>query len=283
MNIGIVYTLLYVFTLVASTLWLQTLGKHYSVYLLLSSSSLLAILVFNGLNLKSIYKTHAIAIKDYKSWFLMSFYLMMTWVFTYLGAVINSMIFLAVVFLANALFASLHAKKWVKLAINVIVIFLIYWDNKANGVTLVELYAIGAGLFVFLYLAKSDDFSKKHNLTPLQLLSIRFYLLFIFSISMLVFYTHPVSFSLSLVDILVLMCLAVFNQILPNFFSQSGLQHLGKTEYSFLVTLTPFLAFLIYELIYQQWDYYMCILTLLATLALNYDWIATKFKNRAMT
>jgi threonine/homoserine efflux transporter RhtA len=280
MNIGILYSLLYVFSLVISTLWLQSLGKHYAVYLLLTSSSLLAILTFNGINIKSIIKTHAVAIKDYKSWFLMSFYLMLAWVFTYLSATINSLIFLAVVFLANALFASIHSKQWVKLVINVVIIIMIYWANMKNGVTLAELYAVGAGLASFLYFSKSADFAKKHDLTPVQVLSIRFYLLFIFSICMLAFYSHPVAISFSWTDILILVCLAVFNQILPNFFSQSGLQHLGKTEFSFFVTLTPFLAFLMYEIVYQQWSYYMCILTFFGTVALNYDWLANKYKNR---
>lgn len=280
MNIGIFYSLMYVLSLVASTLWLQSLGEHYAIFLLLASSSFLAILAFNGLNLKNILYTHAIAMKDYKAWMLMSVYLMFAWVFTYLGAVINSMIFLAIVFLANALFASIQARLWLKVAVNAVIIFLIYWDNRGNGVGLAELYSMLAGLFSFLYFAVSADFAKRHHLTPIQVLSIRFYLLFIFSILMLIYFNHPHTYTFNFTDVLILVCLAIFNQILPNFFSQSGLQHLGKTHFSFFITLTPFLAFVIYEIVYQEWALDMCILTFIATLTLNYDWFAEKIKEK---
>lgn len=278
MNVGYIYSTSYVLSFVLSTLWVQSLGLHYSVFLMLLNSSLLAVLIFNGINFKSIITSHKVILADFKNWFALSLFLMLTWVFTYLGATINSLILLTVTFLANALAASVHHRNTFKFIINLMIIITIYWINKDSSNYLAALYGVVTGLMSYLYFWKSADFAKRNELNAVGVLSIRFYFLLLFSLIMCAFSIENLV-TLTFKDLLILICLAFFNQILPNFFSQSAVQSIGPATFSFFATLIPFFAFIANGIMYDNWSIAMCILTFLASLSLNYDIFSDKYKH----
>ena len=72
MQPGFLYAFIYIFSIIIATLWILSLSKDYSIYLLLLSAAFWSIIIFNSLNFKNIVSTHKIILVDFKNWAILS-------------------------------------------------------------------------------------------------------------------------------------------------------------------------------------------------------------------
>ena len=275
--LGFFYTFAYILCIVFSFLWIQKLSHQIPIYFILLSSTVLSLLAFNIINFSSIGRIHKIILSDFKQWFIMSLTLAFIWIFSFLAAADSAFLFVTYFFLTNALSAAVYYRLFGKgIAIFIVMLAIIFWEPGHIATTI---YSIIAGVLGFIYWLNSVNFSKKHELKPSEVLAIRFYILLIFALIMC-WSSAPdlVNINWTWAEIETLLAIALFNQILPNFFSQSGAQKLDVKQFSFIVSFIPFLAFIGNGLFYQEWNVTLCIISLLATLALNFDIVFSRNK-----
>ena len=271
----VLYSVAYMASVVFSFLWIEKLSHQISVYLILFSSTLLAILVFNVLNISSCVKIHKLIFSDFKQWAIISFSVAICWCLSFVAASENAFLFIAIFFLTNALSAAVYYRHFGKsIAIALVIAALCF---LVPGHLMTNLYSILSGICGFIYLLNSVNFSKKNQLSATELLAIRFYPLLFLSVMMCLGLKSSLTVSWTGGDISILLALAFFNQILPNFLSQSAAHKLQLKQFSFIISFIPFMAFVGNGIMYDEWNIILCVLSLIATLALNFDML---FKRR---
>ena len=277
-SVGFLYAFVYVLCIVFSFLGIQKISHQISVYFILLTSTFLAILVFNAINISSFIKIHRLIFSDFKDWAIMTGYITLVWGLGFIAAAENAYLFVTLFFLTNALSAAVYYRHRGKsLAIGLVILAIGFLEP---GYLTAKIYSIGAGIFGFSYLLTSVNFSKKHQLTATQILAIRFYPLLIFSIIMCFWFQDSINTTWTWLEVGILIILAVFNQILPNFLSQAAAHNLQVKQFSFTISFIPFLAFIGNGIMYNEWNIILCLLSLLASFVLNFDIIRSVYQNK---
>lgn len=257
-RIGYSQSVIFICVIALSTILVNHLGQSLSIGLLLCGVSMTAIIFFNTIRIKYIKRNHKAIIKSPFIWLMMSSLVLTTWFFSYYSAIHASATFLITLFfLWQAISATAAKKQWLTFFILLIISIAIYFLTKAIPL-LSFIYAILAGISSYLYLRTSTSYAQSHQLTSVDILAIRFYLLFIFSLFMLVYSTESLhsanqTYTFSII-FFTLVILGFLNFIIPNYFSQSSVQNIGAEKFSFITSLTPVLTYVLEGILLQKWS-----------------------------
>ena len=134
---GYIQAILYVLVMAISTVWVNHLGEHISVALLLFGVSLIAMLFFNIARLPYIVRNHKTIMQTPMLWLLMTISMLLVWWLSYYTAIHASASFsIAILFLWQALCAAIVKKHWIAAFLSLLVWIAIYYlAPKATPLT----------------------------------------------------------------------------------------------------------------------------------------------------
>lgn len=279
---GYLKSILYVLIIAASTVWVDRLGSQFSPQFLLLGTSIFATVFFNIARIKQFKQNHLTIMKAPWLWLLLSTSLAATWWFTYYGAIhASARMLLSVMFISIAMFGCILEKKILRTIACIITLAAIYKVvPEANPINMI--ICVLAGATGYIYFKTSKVYTDKFSITPMDVLAIRFYLLILSSaIAVIFFDMSSVNHIASLTSILfTLIVLGLFNLVLPNYFSQSGLTSLGVFKFSLITSFLPFVTFFVQYAFFGEWSVAMMLVCLLASIVLIAPLIFTNLKKR---
>ncbi|MBK2124222.1 hypothetical protein [Fangia hongkongensis] len=272
---GYIQAFLYIFVISFSTVWVSHLGDNISIPLLLFGVSIVAMLFFNLIRLRYIIKNHQTIVKSPFLWLSMTISMLLVWWCSYYTAVHASASFsLAILFLWQAIVAAIVKKRRFVVSLSLVIWFLIYWlAPDATPLTLVT--ATLSGIMAYLYYYGSLAYAKRHDMTALDILTIRFYPICLFSLIYIVIDVHRkvALYTNSTIQqvVMVLLLLGLINMVLPNFCSQNSVQNIGAEQFSFITTFIPPFTFLIQGVFLGTWSISLLVACILTSIILNID------------
>lgn len=270
---GYIQAALYILVISISTVWVSHLGNSISVSLLLLGVSLVAMIFFNAMRLKYFMRNHATIVKTPILWLAMSVSMLLVWWLSYYSAIHSSASFaLALLFLWQALSAAIFEKRWFSVAVSILIWIGIYFlAPKATPITFVT--STLSGMLAYVYYRTSYSYAHKHSMIAVDILAVRFYPIFLFSLFYVMIDTsqHITLYQGGdfLYVALLLLALGFLNMILPNFCSQSSVQNIGAEKFSFISTWIPVLTFLLQGMFLGTWSMSLLIACFLTSLVLN--------------
>ncbi len=266
------YSLLYIFVSVFAVIVVQyvTVFSNISPAIALACTNLFAIIIFNILNIKRAFVVYAqLKEKSYvRSVILVNIYISVLW-FGYYYAVqmCGSSRFILLCYLSVSIPAGLLANQ-LKKTIPVIIIIMIYFMEcvHSSQVMFGSLISLVAGIATFYYFRESEILHKKHHSTSLDVLSLRFYLVFILS-AILSFKSGIQQLNLSVFG--GMFFLSLLTIVIPLYLAQIGITKIGAKKHSFLITFLPVLTYIGENLAYHDLSWQLFILSILPPIILN--------------
>ena len=270
--LGYIQAIVYVLMLSISTVWLSHLGNSLSIPTLLFGASLTAGLFFNLVRFKELYSNHMKILTCPRLWVLMSLAVMINWWLTYIGTIHGSAsLLIALCFVSNGACGALVGQKYWHLIICIIVIaFVAYAAPHANFISISA--GIGNGIAAFAYWKLSYQFANKTKIQANDILAIRFYPLIIISFMyLLTTHSFTVGYLYSWKLWFILVLFGLLNLVIPNYFSQSSVHHLGAVKFSQIVSIAPITTFMFQGIFLHNWSEKMLIACIIVFLVLNYS------------
>ncbi|MGL5384441.1 MAG: hypothetical protein ACRDCA_00975 [Serratia sp. (in: enterobacteria)] len=275
---GQLLTLLYIALTSASQVFLSHVGGGIPIEISLFYMALAACIVFNLWEFRRLRRNHSALCRHWRMWLALSVAFVLNWIFSYYSVTHASAdFFIGVFFLSSALCSCLRERRWLKSLFILIVILCIH---ALSTFPLLVLYtSMLAGAMMYFYYISSLHFSKQSELGPVSVVSLRCYLLLACSAAYLIAHEEFASLWVSPETLSNLLILIVANMVLPSFLSQTCLQWVGVTVFTFMNSLIPVLAFVMQSLVSGEWQTGMLIAVTLATLMLNYDRLIQLMRN----
>ena len=275
-NSGYIDAAIYVVISAISFVFLNKLVQHIDPVIALFVMSGIGIITFNFLSITKIKATYVTCFKNKLLFLAMSAALGLDWVCmlyaSYLADPFVSLaglfIFLGIVgfsklFLENKALTSLFSV--VLLLISAITLFFSYKVNNSQHLGYGIILGAIAGMAFYVYIASSHRLSKIGNLSSMQILSTRFWVLFIGS-AIFVPYTGILSIILHNLGSLIL--ISYGSLIVPIYFNQQAIVKLGSALTSVFISFVPPVTYLSYALINQRFMLSNVIVCLIITIAL---------------
>ncbi|MED7788668.1 hypothetical protein [Francisella sp. 19X1-34] len=280
---GVVYVYLYIISFIASQILVYKIGQNYNAFFVLFLSCTIAIIFFNFVEackgkLRQNFSFVFGAKK--KEFIIVSIYVSLMWVFSYLATVESSARFsITVDFLAAFAYVNLIYRKFSllnfigsSLSIITIILCIVFMpEHSVMGV----ISGILTGVFTGMYRITAFNFSSKYSFSSTAILSIR--LFFLWGVSLLlwlIFGDHIVA-TIDSIDsiriILIFIVMAMLGMILPSFFSQVALYKLKPYIYSRFVTTVPVIVLVFQGVVMDDWSIPSFIICLVATIILNLE------------
>lgn len=242
----------------------------------LFAMSAIALLVFNGLNIRSLSTTYLACWHNKTIYLMMSAALALDWVsMVFASHIADPFIAMAALFSALALFGfgkmyMIMRNKAVLLSLFLLVlglgILLFAYQVKA-GHSVVGGVVLGsiAGLAFYVYIANSSKLASLAHLSSLQVLATRFWLLFIGA----VFFVpkHNLFFILKQ-NLLPLTIISFGSLIIPIYYNQQAIKKLGSELTSVFISLVPPVTYGFYAFYNRQVIMVNVVVCALITLAL---------------
>ena len=212
----------------------------------------IAIVCFNLLSVKELKKTYVACFNNKLIFLLMSLALGTDWVCLIYGTHLSDpFITMAALFITLAFFgfvklyintgAPANILSMLLLLISVIVLYSTYQIKMSQHVAYGLLLGAMAGMAFFIYIILSDILSKRGDLSTLQLLATRFWLLFIGS-----FFFLPLNDTYQVIqkNAIPLILVSFGSLIIPIFFNQQAIKKLGPARSSVLISFVPPITYL---------------------------------------
>lgn len=274
MLMGYAFGFMNVFLVAISTICLNRFGQGIALPILLLYTSLTSILIFNLINIKQFKRSHTLILSARRNWLHMSVCLVFVWVFSYYATIHGSPeFFIATAFLTAAFFTGCVEKKPLKAAACLSSLGLVYAYSDNHSLKTLAAGMI-AGAAMYAYYRSSYQFSQKTHMSAIAILSIRFYLVPVFAILFIIATGDLPQLRISFSEMTVILGFALINMILPAFLSQTSLQAIGVSQFTFLNTLIPALTLALDATFKHVLHVEMLVACLCATLALNIDQLA---------
>ena len=270
---GYLQAVLYILVIAASTTWVDHLGDNISIPLLLLGVSVVAMLFFNIVRYKNFVQNHKTIKQSPVLWLVMTTSMLLVWWLTYYSVIHASAgILIAIFFLWQGICASIAKQHWLAASLSLLVWIAIYYlSPKLTPITFAT--STLAGIFTYAYYRASLAYTARHKMAALDILAIRFYPLILFSSVYAFFYMQQSTAlyinSNPLTIVATLIALGFLNMIMPNICSQSSVQNIGAENFSFVVTLTPLLTFLLQGFFLSTWSWKLLLACLLTSAILN--------------
>jgi drug/metabolite transporter (DMT)-like permease len=256
---GYIDAILYVVITSITFVLLTKLSSNINLGISLFFMSGVAIICFNLLGVKKLKNTYKIFSSNWVLCIQMSIALGLDWGFMLFSS-INSDPFIAMgsLFVALAILGFINLFKANHKKSNIFSIFLLilslllmacfYNSGNYKNALLGVAFGFLAGVSFYFYIILSTELTSKTNISSIQILSLRFWALFIGSVFFL-----PKSTFLVIGDkYLELIMLSLSSMVLPIFFSQQALQKLGPGVASVLFCFAPPITYLFYAIIYKD-------------------------------
>lgn len=267
---GQLLTLLYIALTAASQVFLNHVGGGLPIAVSLFYMAGAACLVFNLWEVRRIGRNHVALFRYWPAWTAMSVTFVLNWLCSYYSVThAPADFFIAVFFLSSALCSCIRDRRVIKGLAIAAALGAIWW---LSGVAFKQLVtSMLAGAFMFFYYLSSVHFSRQSELGPVSVVSLRSYLLFFCCALYLGAHQGFSALALSPENLRNVIVLIVANMVLPSFLSQTCLQWVGVTVFTFMNSLIPMLAFLMQSTLSGEWPSSMLLAVTLATLTLNHD------------
>ena len=238
---------MYVILSAVAFVFLDKLCSHVDPVTALFVMSGIALISFNLLCIKQLVKTYLACIKNKLLFLLMSLALGVDWLCltygTYLSDPFITMValFVTVAFLGfvklyftNCALSNLLGM--LLLLFSVVVLYSTYQIKEAHHIVYGLILGTISGLAFFIYIILSDKLSKAGDLSTVQLLATRFWVLFIGSFFFLSFDdVYPVIQE----NMVPLILISFGGLIIPIFFNQQAIKKLGPARSAILISFVP--------------------------------------------
>lgn len=244
---GYVDAAMYVFLTAISFVFIDSLCAAIHPMVALFIMSTIALLVFNLLSLKTLKKTYVACYKHWGTFLLMSFVLGVDWTsMVYATHLSDPFIAMSALFITLALIGFIVQYRkyhsWYYLFGGLLLIaslvLLISSYQIANTRNVFQGLFLGmlAGIAFYIYIVQSDKLSKQANLSAVEILATRFWVLFFVSSGYL--------YGKNLHDILaanwmLLLFISFASLIIPIYFNQKAIQKLGPSVAAILISFVP--------------------------------------------
>ena len=265
------YVILYMLFTAISFIAVSHVGETSSVFGVLLITSTVAAVVFNCLNKGYIFQSHSLIFKDFWCWLYISILTALIWVLSYAAVILSTPRFsLSIDFISGAMTAAAVSKRYMTFSVFFIMLIIscfIFNEFKITAFVLAML----SGIFFYIYSEVSLSFLNKNNLSVLQFMSIRFYMLIIICVlagcyQMLFPYSGVFILDLEVRKIVFLFFLGIIGMIFPCFIFQKSLQAIGACSTNILCSFTLVLVFTIQTVIYDDFEYPLFIYFIILTL-----------------
>lgn len=269
MTSGYAYGAGYVVTIALTSIWLSDLGNTWPVFELLFLVMAIAGAFFLLYDLKNLRKNHAVIVERFPVWLAMSVCVLGMWTCTYFSTMNGpAAFFLAVYFLAAGAWVETTQRKFLNAAVCVLAaLFCYHAIEAATPITFAS--SAAAGFFGVGYSHYSKKLADECSLSVSGVLSIRFYLLILFSGALYLYLPETQVPQTHRDGWLIVFLLAGSHVIVPNSLSQAALHKLGVERLFVMMTLLPPVVAVMEGLIFGTWNLEMLGATALASLALN--------------
>ncbi|YCH30456.1 hypothetical protein M1D48_20595 [Erwinia sp. D4-22] len=267
---GQALTLIYIALTAASQVFLNHVGAGLPAAVSLFYMAAAASLIFNLWEARRIRRNHAALCRYWPAWTAMSVAFVLNWICSWYSVThAPADFFIAVFFLSSALCSCVRDRRLVKGVAIVSALTAVWWLSGVGVIALST--SLLAGAFMFIYYLSSVRFSQQSGLGPVSVVSLRCYLLLACCAFYLMEQQGVAALALSKENLHSVLVLIVANMVLPSFLSQTCLQWVGVTVFTFMNSLIPLLAFLMQSALSGEWPVSMLLAVTLATLTLNHD------------
>lgn len=248
--------MMYVLLASVAFVFLDNLCQDVSPVIALFVMSGVALLCFNLLSASSLKQTYQSLGQHRWLFFSMSFALSIDWLcMVYATYLSDPFITMTALFVASAFlgFLSLYKETGLKmhllsmllLLISLVVLYFNYKIQKAGHLGYGILLGSLAGIAFFIYMLTSEKLCRRSNMSVLQVLATRFWVLFLGSACFINLHELP---EVLQHHGLALVVISIGSLVLPIYFNQQAIQKLGTAPASILISLVPSTTYLIYTL-----------------------------------
>lgn len=273
---------LYIVLISISFVFIDQVGSRIPPFFLLFMMSLLAILWFNLINIKTIKNTYTVCFNNMTLFVSMTFFVGINWLCSiYAPSGSDPFVYLLVNCTTLAILGFLKRffldkSKLALLSILLLLLCMIYLyahykiivhRSLKLGMTL---GAIG-GVTAYFYAITSNRLQQKGNLSSTQILAVRFWPLF-FILSGIVVHKHL--FYLNSKDFVTIIFMAFATLIAPVYFCQQSIRKIGVSKTSMIFSIIPLCVFILYAISRHTFNLANFIICLAATVALITPYLA---------
>lgn len=246
-----IYAVLYVLCMGASTVLLEQTGLRFSPSLNLVFGSLIALCYFNLINFRKMPSLYRACYQNKREVILINLCVFIVWLSTvygavYAGASLFSLLFFGSLGATSRVAEYLQHKKPVEFLSLLLILGLldaaIYLNvDRQFNIDIFKgvLCGVGGGVVGYFYLNLSGHFMKEHNLNATQILAMRFYLAVLLGF---LFIPHGAITELTLHNFGLIFLVTCFNLMIPVYFSQRAVQVVGSEITGTIVSCMPFVA-----------------------------------------
>jgi len=256
MNSGYVDATIYVVLSAISFVFLNKLCDQVAPLIALFTMSGIALICFNVLSICSLKKTYAACIRHKYLFLLMSAALGIDWLgMLSASRVADPFISMAALFIALAFsgFAKLYIKQrsyvnlisMLLLFASIIILYFSYQLGQSQHIGEGLLLGTIAGMAFFVYMESSGVLAEQGNLSSIQLLATRFWVLFVGS-SLLIPYKNL--YTAVAPHFLPLAMVSMGTLVVPIFFNQQAIKKLGTALTAVLISFVPSTTYLVYAI-----------------------------------
>lgn len=249
---GYVDAAIYVILSSVVFVFLDDLCKNVEPAMALFIMSGIAIACFNLLNVRAIKHTYSACVTEKWLFLMMSLSLGADWAsLTYATYLSDPFVTMAALFVTLAFCSFFHLFKqtgelsnmlsMLLLLISMVVLYETYQIKLSQHLVFGLLLGAVAGLAFFMYIFFSDKLAKRANLSTIEILATRFWILFLGS-----FFFLPIkALYTTLKDNAFALIVVSFGAlIIPIFFNQQAIKKLGPTRSSLLISFVPPMTYL---------------------------------------
>jgi drug/metabolite transporter (DMT)-like permease len=273
---------MYVIVQSLSFVFLNKLCKNVDPVIALFAMSFIALITFNFMSLRQIKATYAACLNNKLLYLAMSVGLAADWVCMLYSSMLADpfvsmsglFIFLAIVgffrlFLKNKSRTNLFSV--ILLIISALVLYFGYRIDSSQSLGLGVILGSIAGIGFYVYIASSGELARRSQLSTVQVLATRFWLLFI-GTAFFVPYQNLLPIILN--NILPLILISFGSLIIPIYFNQQAIQKLGSTITAVCISFVPPVTYLFYVIYNQNINMINVIICLIITIALVLPYLA---------
>jgi hypothetical protein len=242
----------------------------------LFAMSAIALLVFNGLNIRNLSATYLACWHNKTLYLIMSVALALDWVcMVFASHIADPFIAMAALFSALALFGFgkmflvTHNKAVLfslfLLLLGLGALLFAYQVKAGHSVTGGIILGSVAGLAFYVYIASSSKLASLASLSSLQVLATRFWLLFV---GASIFVPKHDLFDIIKHNLLALIVISFGSLIIPIYYNQQAIKKLGSELTSVFISLVPPVTYGFYAIYNRQIIMVNVVVCILITLAL---------------
>jgi len=282
-----IYSFLFAVFIAASAIFIEDATGRYPLWFSIFFNSLMTLLFFFALSISKVKDTYKACLNNMTISMPLMLFSMLIYILCFFstdmigGSPYNTYYFATSGFLGYLLMREAASKvnKGIAAALAVLIItctvYRFFYAELARKELLGIFYAILASLSGFLYAIFSKKLAYKENLSPVQILSIRFFFLLILSFFLL---PSNIKELISFQSMLYMLMLTVTGMILPVYFLQKGIHIIGPEKNAVVVAFVPFLTLSFSVVFHQFFDIRESVFVIILTFLLLIPAGITLFK-----